>query len=150
MVLLNILQNTDGTLAWDNLLILIFAVLAGYFIHRFGVKKIENKKYLKTLAEWESRCKRAENEYKNYMSSIIGSEKHNEKLVGELHNRIKGLEGDIRALSDEKNKIYHQLTYKEQDNRKYSKQVSDLEERIKSMLEIKAKADSNWESKLQA
>jgi chromosome segregation ATPase len=150
MVLINILQNTDGTLAWDNLLILIFAVLAGYFIHRFGVKKIENKKYLKTLAEWESRCKRAENEYKNYKSSIIGSEKHNEKLVGELHNRIKGLEGDIRALSDEKNKIYHQLTDKEQDNRKYSKQVSDLEERIKSMLEIKAKADSNWESKLQA
>ena len=43
MVLLNILQNTDGTLAWDNLLILVLAVMAGYFLHRFGVKKIENK-----------------------------------------------------------------------------------------------------------
>ena len=86
MVLLNILQNTDGTLAWDNLLILVLAVMAGYFLHRFGVKKIENKRYLKSLAEWESKCKRVENEYKNYKASITGSEKHHEKLVVDLHN----------------------------------------------------------------
>jgi chromosome segregation ATPase len=150
MVLLNILQNSDGTLAWDNLLVLVLAVSAGYFIHRFGTKKIENKKYQKTLAEWQSRYKRVENEYKNYKSSIISSEKHNEKAVIDLNNRIKGLEGDIRALSDEKNKFHHQLNDKEQEARSFSKKVSDLEERIKSMVEIKAKSDSNWEAKLQA
>ena len=127
----------------------MLAVLAGFLLHRFGVKKMENKKYRKSLAEWESKCKRVENEYKNYKSSITGMERQNEKAVIELNSRLKGLEGDIRALSDEKNKFHYQLQEKEQEIRKYSTQTYDLEDRIKSLQEIKAKAEANWETKLR-
>jgi hypothetical protein len=149
MVLLNILQHGDTTFAWDNLLILLLAVVAGYLLCRYTSKKAENQKWLKTIEDSENKYKRVENEFKNYKSNIGASEKHNEKAVVDLNNRVKGLEGDIRALSDEKNKFAHGADEKDQEIKRQARMNSEMEDRFKLFKEAKSKSDANWEAKLK-
>jgi DNA repair exonuclease SbcCD ATPase subunit len=150
MVLLNIFQHGDTTFAWDNLVILLLAVAAGYWICRYTLKRAENQKWRKTIEEAETKCKRVENEFKNYKANIGNTEKNNEKSVVGLSHRVKGLEGDIRVLSDEKNKYVHSMEEKEQENRRLGRLMNEIEDRFKMFREEKANSESNFESKLKA
>jgi len=148
MFLLSIFQHGDGTFAWDNLLILLIVFLAGYLLHRFNAKKTVNNKFASSIAAWESKYKSLENEFKSYKSNIAASDKHNEKLVIQLNGRVKALEGDIRALSDEKNKSHQQLILKDEELKKYSKQVAELDDNLKTLRDSKLKADAESSDKL--
>jgi chromosome segregation ATPase len=150
MILLNILEHGDTTFAWDNLLILLLAVVAGYLLSRYISKKADDRKWLGAIQESESKQKRIENEFKNFKSNISAAEKHNDKAVVELNNRVKGLEGDIRALSDEKNKLFHGMEEKDMEIKRLSRLVNEGEDRLKQIQEAKLKADTNWEGKLKA
>jgi len=150
MELLNIFQHSDGSTAWDTLLIIALSVLAGWLLHRYNARRGMNKEYREALAEHERNYKRLENEYKNYRSNIQHSEKHNDKAVIELNNRVKALEGDIRALADEKNRVQHLFAEKEQEIRKYMLQVGEREELIIGLRESNARAEEDWAEKLRA
>jgi chromosome segregation ATPase len=150
MVLLNIFQHGDTTFAWDNLLILLLAVIAGYLLHRYTSKKAENRKWVSAIQESENKYKRAENDFKNFKLNIAAVEKHNDKAVVELNNRVKGLEGDIRALSEEKNKLTHGIEEKDQEIKRLGRLIGELEDRLKLLQEAKSKSDINWEGKLKA
>ncbi len=115
MAILNILQLPDGSLAWDNIAILLLALVAGYLIHRWGAKSALNNKYARIVAGWEAKYKVLENEFKGYKSSLAASDKAAQKSLLEMTARVKALEGDIRALSEEKNKFHQQLLTKEED-----------------------------------
>jgi chromosome segregation ATPase len=150
MFLLNIFQHGDTTFAWDNLVILLLAAAAGYWISRYSSKKADNQKWRKAIEESESKCKRVENDFKNYKSNIGNTEKNNEKAVVEMGNRVKGLEGDIRVLSDEKNKYVHSMEEKEQEIKRLVRLMSDIDDRFRSFREEKLKAESILETKLKA
>jgi chromosome segregation ATPase len=150
MVLLNIFQNSDGGFAWDNIIILIAAFILGYLLQRFSRKQTENRFYSRSVQEWENKYKKLENEFKTFKSNLAGSDKQSEKTAIELNQRVKSLEGDIRALSDEKNKYYHQLLSKGEELKSYSKQVSDLEDSMKTLQEIKSKSEAEWNNKFTA
>ena len=149
MLLLNIFQHSDGSFAWENVFIILLALIAGYLLQRFNAKKISNNKYAASIAEWENKYKRLENEFKNYKSNISSADKQNEKSVLQLSGRVKSLEGDIRALSDEKNKSLQQLIVKEEEIKRYSKIVSDFEDNMKTMREDKLRAEAEWSDKLK-
>ena len=53
MFLLNIFQNTDGTTAWDNILILLVVFVAGYLLNRFSKQQNEKIKQSRETKEWE-------------------------------------------------------------------------------------------------
>ena len=148
MVLLNIFQNNEGGVAWDNLIILIAAAILGYLIQRFSRKQSENRFYSKSIQEWEIKYKKLENEFKTFKSNLVNADKHSEKNAMEMTQRVKSLEGDIRALSDEKNKYHHQLISKTEELRTYSRQIAELEDSLKSLQESKSKADADWSHKL--
>ena len=149
MLLLNILQRSDGSFAWDNILILLLAILAGYLLHRYAAKKNEGKEYKAMMADWEGKYKRLEHEYKNYKSNIASAENHNEKHIVQMTSRVKALEGDIRALSDEKNRIHHELLSKEDEMRKYIRQLAELEDRLKTISDNKRKSELEWADQLR-
>jgi len=149
MLLLNIFQHSDGSFAWENVFIILLALIAGYLLQRFNAKKISNNKYAASIAEWENKYKRLENEFKNYKSNISSADKQNEKSVLQLSGRVKSLEGDIRALSDEKNKSLQQLIVKEEEIKRYSKIVSDFEDNMKTIREDKLRAEAEWSDKLK-
>jgi len=149
MILLNIFQHYDGTTAWDNILIILLAFVAGYLLRRALVKNKENQKYHEAIEDWETRHKALENEFKAYKTNITATEKNNHKSVTELSGRVKALEGDIRALSEEKNKYHHQLQAKEDDLKKYNSQVSDLEDRLKTLHDEKTKSETDWTQRLK-
>jgi chromosome segregation ATPase len=150
MLLLNILMNSDGTFAWDNVLLLLLALIAGYLLHRYTAKKSEDNKYATRITESEAKYKKLDNEFKNYKSNISSSDKQNEKSVVQLGGRVKSLEGDIRVLSDEKNKLHHLLLSKEEDLKKYSRQISELEDNLKVLHENKMKGDAESADKIKA
>jgi chromosome segregation ATPase len=150
MVLLNIFQNSDGTFAWENIVILVFAFVLGYLLHRFSGKQKEHRVFSNTMHEWENKYKKLENEYKVYKTNIVNSEKHGEKSLTELGHRVKSLEGDIRALSDEKNKYHHQLASKAEELKSYSKQVADLDDELKAVKEANSRSEYEWNSKYTA
>jgi chromosome segregation ATPase len=147
MVLLNIFQNSDGGFAWDNIVILIAAFILGYLIQRFSRKQSENRFYSKSIQEWENKYKKLENEFKTFKSNLSSADKQAEKNTVELSQRVKSLEGDIRALSDEKNKYHHQLISKAEELKTYSRQVSDLEDSLKSLQESKLRSENEWGQK---
>ena len=149
MLLLNIFQNSDGSFAWDIILLLLLAGIAGYLLHRYRAKKITDNKYAAGIADSVAKYKKLENEYKNYKSNISSAEKHNEKSVLQLSGRVKSLEGDIRVLSDEKNKLLQQFLLREEDIKRYSRQVADLEDNLKALRENKSKEDAEWADKLK-
>jgi uncharacterized protein YoxC len=148
MVLLNIFQNGEGGFAWDNLIILLVAFILGFLIQRFSRKQSENRSYSKNIQEWENKNKKLENEFKTFKSNLVSADKQSEKTVLELSQRVKSLEGDIRALSDEKNKYHHQLMSKAEELKTYSRQVSDLEDSLKALQESKSKSEAEWSHKL--
>jgi len=150
MILLNIFQNSDGSFSWENMAILLIAIIAGFLLHQFTAKKRVDQKYIAGLEAWDNKYKKLENEFKNYKSNIISGEKQNEKAVQQLSGRVKALEGDIRALSDEKNKQQHTLAEKDEELKKYSRQLSDIEDNMKSLKEAKAKAEAEWAEKVKA
>lgn len=150
MLLLNILQHSDGSFAWDNIFILSLAIVAGYLLHRYAAKKNEGKEYKAMMADWEGKYKRLEHEYKNYKSNIASAENHNEKHIVQMASRVKALEGDIRALSDEKSRIHHELLSKEDEIRKYMRQVAELEDRLKTFSDNKRKSELEWADQLKA
>ena len=147
MVLLNIFQNSDGGFAWDNIVILIAAFILGYLIQRFSRKQSENRFYSKSIQEWENKYKKLENEFKTFKSNLTSADKQAEKNTVELSQRVKSLEGDIRALTDEKNKYHHQLISKAEELKTYSRQVSDLEDSLKSLQESKLRSENEWGQK---
>ncbi len=149
MLLLNIFQHSDGSFAWDNLLFLLLALIAGYILSRLTAKKAVNDKSAAAIAAWETKYKHLENEYKSYKSNLAAADRQNEKSVLHLTSRVKALEGDIRVLSDEKNKFHHQLMEKDEEIKKYSKQVTDLDDNLKSMHEHHVKTDAEWSDKLK-
>jgi len=149
MLFLNIFQHSDGSFAWENVFIILLALIAGYLLQRFNAKKISNNKYAASIAEWENKYKKLENEYKNYKSNISSADKQNEKSLIQLSGRVKSLEGDIRALSDEKNKLLQQLVSKEEEIKRYSKIVADFEDNLKAIREEKLKAEAEWADKLK-
>ncbi len=149
MAILNILQLPDGSLAWDNIAILLLALVAGYLIHRWGAKSALNNKYARIVAGWETKYKVLENEFKGYKSSLAASDKAAQKSLLEMTGRVKALEGDIRALSEEKNKFHQQLLTKEEDLKKYLAQLSGLEDRIKEMRAEMERAEGTWSTRVQ-
>jgi chromosome segregation ATPase len=149
MLLLNIFQHSDGTFAWDIVLFLLLALIAGYLLNRYATKKVADNKHAAGIAASEAKYKKLENEYKNYKSNITSAEKQNEKSVVQLSSRVKALEGDIRVLSEEKNKSNQQLLLKEEDIKRYSRQLADLEDGLKTLRENKLKEDEEWNNKLK-
>jgi chromosome segregation ATPase len=149
MALLNILQRLDGSLAWDNIAIVLLALVAGYLLHRWGAKNALNTKYAAIVAGWESKYKVLENEFKGYKSSLAAADKAAQKSLVDMTGRVKALEGDIRALSEEKNKFHHQVLSKDEDLKKYQSQLSVLEDRIKELRTEKEKSEASWSTKLQ-
>jgi chromosome segregation ATPase len=149
MNLLNILQHSDGTTAWDNLLVVLLAFVAGWLLHRVALKKKVDEKHRQAIAELETKCKKLENEYKNYKSNIAATEKHHEKAVIDSNARVKTLEGDIRALAEEKSKVRHLLTEKDQEIRRLLQQLNEKDDAASTIREAKAKADEEWTEKLR-
>jgi len=149
MRLLNIFQHSDGSFAWETILLFFVFGVAGYLLHRYFAKKSLDDKYAADIAEHESRYKKLDNEYKNYKSNISTSEKQNEKAVVQMSGRVKALEGDIRVLSEEKNKLYHQSLVKEEEIKRYSRQVTDMEDNLKAFKESRMKTDAEWAEKLK-
>jgi len=150
MLLLDIFQHGDGTFAWDNLLFLLIAFIAGYLLHRFSAKKSDQRKYNSAIAESESKFKKLENEFKNYKSNINSSEKQSERSVVQLSGRVKSLEGDIRVLADEKNKLHQQFLSKEEEIKRYSRQISEMEDNLKSLEETKYRNETEASEKLKS
>jgi chromosome segregation ATPase len=150
MVLLNILQHSDGNFAWDNTLIVLLAIIAGYLLHAYTVKSNNEKKFKSALGEHDARYKRLENEFKTYKSNINAGEKHGEKELLELRARVKSLEGDIRALSSEKNKFHDQLDAKDKEIRNYSKLIGDSDDRLKALQEEKSRSEAELAAKLKS
>jgi chromosome segregation ATPase len=149
MTILNILQHSDGATAWDNILIVALAFIAGWLLHQFTFKKKTDEKHRQAIAELEAKCKKSESEYKNYRSNIAAADKHQEKAALEANARVKALEGDIRALAEEKNKVHHQLTEKDQEIRRLLRQVSEKDDLISTIKETKARAEEEWTEKLR-
>jgi DNA repair exonuclease SbcCD ATPase subunit len=149
MGILNIFWYPDGRFAWDTLSVLVLAFLAGWLLHRYNSKRVAEKKQQAAIAELERSYKRLEGEYKNYRSNIQATEKHNDKAVIELGNRVKALEGDIRVLADEKNKAHQQVAEKEKETRGYIRQLGEREELINDLKEKRARAEETWTQKLR-
>ncbi|HEX4852147.1 MAG TPA: hypothetical protein VFV08_15130 [Puia sp.] len=150
MNLLNIFQNNDGSFSWENMAILAIALIAGYLLHQFTAKKKVDQKYIAGLEAWDNKYKKLENEFKNFKSNISSGEKQNEKAAQQLAGRVKSLEGDIRALSDEKNKYQHSLAEREEELKKYSRQISDGEDNLKAFKEAKAKTETEFAEKIKS
>ena len=51
-----------------------------------------------------------------------------------MNSRVKSLEGDIKSLADEKNRLIHKLEGKDDEIKNVNRQVSALEEKIKLLL----------------
>src|SRR5215469_9320960 len=100
MGLLNILTHYDGTTAWENIVILILAFVAGWLLHQQAVKRRQNEQHKAMAKESEAKVKAAENELKSFKSQVSHSEKTQQKNLGEVAGRVRSLEGDIRALSE--------------------------------------------------
>jgi chromosome segregation ATPase len=149
MALLNILQRLDGSIAWDNMAIVLLALVAGYLIHRYGVTHAFNTKFAAIVAGWEAKYKTLENEFKGYKTSLAATEKAAHKSLADMSSRVKALEGDIRALSEEKNKLHQQLVTKEEAQKKYLGQMSVLEDRLKELHSEKERSEAFWSSKLE-
>lgn len=149
MRLLNILIQSDGTLAWDNVLILLLAVVAGYLIRGTLSKKSEKRQTNQALAEWENKFKQVTNEYKNYRASIESSDRNREKSGTDLQNRVKALEGDIRALSEEKTRFSQKFQEKDEETSRYARQAMESEDRYKTLQENKNQMESGWQSRWQ-
>lgn len=149
MLILDIFHNSDGTFAWDAVLLLVLAILAGYWLHRFSAKKSDQHKTAAAIVESEAKYKKLENEFKNYKSNINAGEKQNEKSVVQLGGRVKSLEGDIRVLSDEKNKLHQQVLLKDEELKKYGRQIADLDDNLKVLLENKIKSENDAAEKLK-
>jgi chromosome segregation ATPase len=149
MLLLNIFQHYDGTTAWDNIAILILALVGGYLLNRTLVKTKENSKFNAAVRQWENKHKLLENEFKAYRSNIASSEKISLKSATELSGRVKALEGDIRALSEEKNKFHQQLLSKQEDLKKNSTRIAELEDKLKIQQEDKFRSEADWNQKLK-
>jgi len=150
MLVLDIFQHSDGTFAWDAVLLLILAILVGSWLHRFSTKKKDEHKTAAAIVESEAKYKKLENEFKNYKSNINAGEKQNEKSVVQLGGRVKSLEGDIRVLSDEKNKLHQQVLLKDEELKKYGRQIADMDDNLKMLLENKLKSETESSEKLKA
>jgi hypothetical protein len=148
MGLLNIFQHLDGSTAWDTMLIILLAFIAGWMLHQYMAKRKLNSRHRKAVAEWEAKYKRLENDYKNYRANIASTEKHNDKAVIELNGRVKALEGDIRTLADEKNKAVHQLADKDQEMKRLLRQIIDKDDNITEQKAAAAKTNAEWAEKL--
>ncbi len=150
MLFLNIFQNSDGTFAWEIVLLLLVAGVGGYLLHRYTSSKTESNRFTKRINESETKYKKLENEYKNYKTNIQSSEKQNEKLAVQLGGRVKSLEGDIRVLADEKNKLSQQLSARDDELKKYSKQVGELEDNFKTLQAAKTKGEGDAAEKIKS
>jgi len=150
MLLLNIFQHYDGSTAWDNIIILALAVLAGYLLQRFNANNRVVNKYGALVASWEKKYKTLDSEFKGYKASIASADKSIQKSAAESISRVKSLEGDIRALSEEKQKYVHQLHSKEQELKQYSLQVADLEDALKALRESQQQSALSWAEKLKS
>ena len=150
MLLLDIFQHSDGTFAWDTVLLLLLALVAGYLLHRYTANKSDQRKNASAIADAEAKYKKLDNEFKNYKSNINSLDKQNEKAVLQLSGRVKSLEGDIRVLSDEKNKVHQHLLSKEEEARRYSKQIGEMEDIIKALKESKLKGEMESADKLKS
>jgi chromosome segregation ATPase len=147
--MLNIFQNTDGTFAWDNGVILLLIFAAGYLVHRFMEKRSVNKQYSNSVRDMEGRYHKLESEYKAFKSSREATERHAEKAAVTLGQRVKALEGDIRALAEEKNRLLQQFEEREQEIKKNATQKAEMEDRLKLLQESWVKAEAGWEAKLK-
>jgi chromosome segregation ATPase len=149
MAFLNILTHYDGTTAWENLLILLGVFVAGWILQRLLAKQKQNSQYNALVKESESKVKTAENELKAYKANTNHNEKAQLKSLTDLGGRVKALEGDIRVLSEERNK-YHQLFIAKSDElKKNAFQVVDLEDHLKSLKEERAKGEAELNQKLK-
>jgi chromosome segregation ATPase len=154
MILLGIFDMftaCDGKTAWGFFPFLLGAGLLGYlFRHFLGSNNNKAKEYEAQLGDWQGKYTTLQNDFKGYKSSITASSKDNDKQVGDLTNRIKSLEADIRNLADEKNKLSMSLTEKQTDLGGYSRKISTLEETIASINDEKNKISADWSAKLSA
>lgn len=149
MKLLDIFLRNDGSFAWESLLILIVVFLAGWILRGLSAKNKIDKMHRQELAEWESKYKRLEGDYKNYKSNIAAMEKHNDKAVLEAGARVKALEGDIRALAEERKKLHGQLSAREDETRRLLRQIGEKEDVISGLREQHEKAKAEWSGSLE-
>ncbi|MDP4253375.1 MAG: hypothetical protein Q8938_05180 [Bacteroidota bacterium] len=150
MGILNILQHSDGSLAWDTLFVIALALLAGWLLNRFNTRRVMDKQVRDTIAEQERNYKRLEGEYKNYRANIQAAEKHNDKAVLEMTQRVKALEGDIRVLADEKNKTQQRFAEKEKELRAYMQQIGERDDQLAVLREKFARQEADWSEKLRS
>jgi chromosome segregation ATPase len=132
MVWLNIFFRSNGSFAWENILILLAAFGIGYLVRRWLDQKSINKSTV-SASGWETKYKHVDTEYRSYKSNIAATTRHHEKAVGDLTLRTKALEGDIKALAEEKNKLNHLVGAKDEEIKKYSRQVSMMEDKAKEV-----------------
>lgn len=131
MILLNILQNPDGTIAWVNIAILLVVFVIGFMINRYRSRQSIGM-LSSASKEWSQKFKHAENEYKSYRSGHEAAFRQQEKLVAEMTGRVKSLEGDIKVLAEEKNKFLHRLQEREDELKNCTRQLSDWDEKMKN------------------
>jgi chromosome segregation ATPase len=150
MGLLNILTHYDGTTAWENILILLLAFVAGWLLHQQLIKRRQNQQYKALAKESEAKVKSAENELKAFKMQVAHNEKTQIKSLGELTGRVRSLEGDIRALSEERNKYHQQFIAKSDESKKIGTQIGDLEDQLKTLKEEKTRNEAEWTQKLKS
>ncbi len=152
MILLGIFDmftGCDGKTALGFIPFLLVAGLLGYLLRHFmGGNNNKLKEYEAQLGDWQGKYTTLQNDYKGYKSSITASARDNDKQVGDLTNRVKSLEADIRNLADEKNKLHVSLTEKQTDLGGYTRKISTLEETIASINEEKNKLNADWSARL--
>jgi predicted flap endonuclease-1-like 5' DNA nuclease len=152
MILLGIFDmftRCDGKTALGFIPFLLVAGLLGYLLKHFmGGNNNKLKEYEAQLGDWQGKYTTLQNDYKGYKSSITASARDNDKQVGDLTNRVKSLEADIRNLADEKNKLHVSLTEKQTDLGGYTRKISTLEETIASINEEKNKLNADWSARL--
>jgi chromosome segregation ATPase len=133
MIFLEIFTNPDGSIAWLNIAVIILAGIIGYLIGGSPGKKQINR--LKdSMREKENQLRKAENDFKSYKTGHEASFKQHERSVADMNMRVKSLEGDIKALADEKNRLFHKIEEKEDAIKASNRQVSTLEEKIKLLI----------------
>ena len=133
MIFLEIFTNADGSIAWLNIAVIILAGVIGYLIGSSPGKKQINR--LKdSVREKENQLRKAENDFKSYKSGHEASFKQHERSVAEMNMRVRSLEGDIKSMADEKNRLMHKLQEKDDDIKNGSRQISNLEEKIKLLI----------------
>lgn len=130
-------------------MIIVLAFVAGWLLHKLALNKKIDERHRQAMAELETKYKKVENEYKNYKSNIAATDKHHEKAVIESNARVKALEGDIRALAEEKNKVRNQLTDKDQEIRRLLQQLTEKDDVVSTIKESRAKAEEEWAEKLR-